>query len=161
MTERWVLNASPLILLGKAEQLNWLRRMGRVTIPRAVAQEVEAGPADDPARQWLVSSEGSACVADDPPIRPDLFAWDLGMGETSVIAWATDHPGSEAVLDDAAARRCAAVFGVRFRGTLGFVALAKRRGFVPLCRPVFARMQAAGLFVAPSLIDQTARSVGE
>ena len=78
-----------------------------------------------------------------------------------LIAWAIEHPDHEAVLDDSAARRCGGVFGIRLRGTLSLVALAKKRGWLPACRPVFNKMLEAGLFVSPELVNQVAESVGE
>ena len=161
MTDHWVMDASPLILLGKSGQLEWLPRMGRIRIPQSVATEVMAGSPSDPARLWLESPAGADRISSDTAIHDELLAWDLGNGENAVIAMAMETHDYEAVLDDAAARRCAMVFGVRLRGTLSFVALAKKRGFLPACRPVFERMQAAGLFVSQSLVDQVARSVGE
>lgn len=160
MTENWVVNASPLILLGKAGELGWLPRLGDVVVPRSVALEVLAGAPEDSARRWLEAPEG-ACQIRDHEMAPEIFAWDLGPGETAVLSWAQSHPGYEAVLDDAAARRCARVFGIPVRGTLSLVALAKHRGHVPACRPVFERLLEAGLFVSPELVEQVAASVGE
>ena len=161
MTEVWVMDASPLILLGKSGQLEWLPRMGRIIIPESVATEIVAGPPGDPARLWLESPDGRASISDDPKVTTELLAWDLGRGETAVISMTAGHPSSEAVLDDAAARRCAAAFAVRMRGTLSFVALAKKPGLIRACRPVFENMQAAGLFLSQALVDQVALSVGE
>jgi len=39
--------------------------------------------------------------------------------------------------------------------------LAKRRGFLPAVRPVFDRLQMAGLFVTPALVEQVAKAAGE
>ena len=86
MTERWIIDASPLILLGKAGQLDWLPQMGRIVIPESVAAEVAAGSPADPARQWLAASEGVAYIERDIAPTSDLLAWDLGAGETAVIA---------------------------------------------------------------------------
>ena len=97
----------------------------------------------------------------DDAATNDLLAWDLGAGEIAVIASAMANPGYEAVLDDAAARRCAMVFGVLMRGTLSFVALAKKRGLIPACRPVFDEMLAAGLYVSLALVEQVALAAGE
>lgn len=144
MNEHWVLNASPLILLGKAGQLEWLPRLGTVVIPTAVVDELRTGSASDPARQF-VETESVANWLRDVPASQDVLVWDLGAGETAVISWAIANPNYEAVLDDAAARRCAEVCQIRLRGTLSLVALAKRRGWVCACRPVFARMLDAGL----------------
>lgn len=161
MTERWIIDASPLILLGKAGQLGWLPRMGRVIVPESVASEVACGTEDDPSRRWLAEAQGAACIRKDTALTDDLVAWDLGAGETAVIAMARANPGHEAVLDDAAARRCAMVFGIAMRGTLSFVALAKKRGIIPACRPVFGKMLEAGLYVSPALVEQVALTVGE
>ena len=47
MTENWVIHAPPLMLLGKAGQLDGLTAIGRVIIPQAVAAEVLAGSPTD------------------------------------------------------------------------------------------------------------------
>lgn len=73
--------------------------------------------------------------------------------------WA--NPGHEAVLDDAAARRCAMVFSIPMRGSLSFVALAKKRGLVSACRPVFEQMLAADLYVSSALVEQVASAAGK
>jgi predicted nucleic acid-binding protein len=161
VTEHWIIDASPLILLGKAGQLDWLLQMGRILVPESVAAEVVAGSPNDPARRWLEAPQGAACMVRDDAPTNDLLAWDLGAGEIAVIAMAMANPGQEAVLDDAAARRCAMVFGVPMRGTLSLVVLAKKRGLIPACRPVFNRMLAAGLYVSPALVEQVALAAGE
>ncbi len=161
MTERWVINASPLILLGKAGQLAWVPRLGAVVVPRPVADEILAGAEDDPARVWLEQGEGQSLIKPGGAVPPELAAWDLGAGETSVLAWAVNAPGYEAVLDDAAARRCAQVYRVPVRSTLGLVVLAKKRGFIAECRPVFEQLTASGLFVTAALLEQAARAAGE
>ncbi len=153
MTDRWVFNASPLILLGKAGQIGWVPLLGEVVIPQSVATEILAGPDNDPARQWIENGAGLDLIQPDAAMSGALLAWDLGAGETPVIAWAVQHPGVEAVLDDGAARACARVSGIQVRGTLSLVALAKRRGFIPSVRPVFDRLRTAGLFVTPALIE--------
>ena len=161
MTDRWVINASPLILLGKANQLGWVPLLGEVVVPQSVATEISAGPEDDPAKQWIETGAGRELIRLDAPLSDELLAWDLGAGETAVIAWAVQHRGVEAVLDDGAARTGAGVFGVTFRGTLSLVALAKRRGFIEKVRPVFDSLRTAGLFVTPALIEQVAKAAGE
>ena len=92
-------NASPLILLGKAGQLGWVALLGEVVIPQSVATEILAGPDDDPARQWIESGVGRDLLQTEAVVNHTLLAWDLGAGETAVIAWAVRHPGVEAVLD--------------------------------------------------------------
>ncbi|HEY9422206.1 MAG TPA: DUF3368 domain-containing protein, partial [Thermoanaerobaculia bacterium] len=71
------------------------------------------------------------------PVQPSskVLFWRLGPGETSVLSWAIVHPGSTAIIDDLAARRCAEVLGIPFTGTLGLVLRAKQKGILPAARP--------------------------
>lgn len=151
VTKDWVVNASPLILLGKADQLYWLPELGNVVIPRSVENEIASGPSHDPARVWI-EGKGMEFVRDEAPASAELLAWNLGKGETSVISWAIANRGYEAVLDDAAARRCASAFDISMRGTLSLVALAKRRGLVAECRgmsPDFRETHRIGIIRQP------------
>lgn len=104
MTERWIINASPLIVLAKVKQTTLLSDLtDEAVIPRIVVDEIMAGPDDDPARIWLARQKQLAIV-DVPDIPAELSAWDLGAGETAVMAYALAQPGWTAILDDNAAR---------------------------------------------------------
>jgi len=51
MSDRWVLNASPLIVFGKIGRLELFRQLAEeIVVPRGVAQEILAGPETDAAR---------------------------------------------------------------------------------------------------------------
>ena len=53
MTRKWVLNASPLIALGKVSAIDLLERIcPDLIIPEGVVRELDQGP-DDPARIWI------------------------------------------------------------------------------------------------------------
>lgn len=58
MSEIWVVNASPLIVLAKVGRLDVLEGMARILVPAAVRAEILAGPVDDLARQALESGWG-------------------------------------------------------------------------------------------------------
>jgi predicted nucleic acid-binding protein len=93
---------------------------------------------------------------------PDAIAtWDLGAGESAVLTWAYSHPGSLAVLDDLAARTCAAVLGVPVEGTLGLAMLAKRRGRVRTARSLVDELRRAGLYLSDSVMREALSLVGE
>lgn len=56
MLARWVVNASPLILLSKVEYQHLLIQLAEeVVLPDGVTTEIDAGPPDDPARLYLRS----------------------------------------------------------------------------------------------------------
>ena len=53
MSNRWIANASPIIVLARLGEADLLLRLpSELVIPAAVAAEVTAGPADDPGRLW-------------------------------------------------------------------------------------------------------------
>jgi predicted nucleic acid-binding protein len=88
---RWVVNASPLILLGKVEQIQLLSAMaGQIAVPRAVIREVSAKPDGERAVQTLTAL-GAAIIVDDEVPPANILSWDLGAGETQVISHAVVH----------------------------------------------------------------------
>ena len=161
ITAKWVVNASPLICLGKIGRLDWIAATSlEVVIPPAVAQEIEDGPSDDAARRWLESA-GKAFVRDAAVVDEVIAAWDLGRGESEVLAWARIHPEFTPVLDDRAARRCADVIGVPVCGTLGVLVHGRRAGLVPSLAPLLDEVAKAGLYLSPKLRAEALRLAGE
>jgi predicted nucleic acid-binding protein len=158
---RRIVNASPLILLAKAGQLELLRAgVPEIIVPEAVLREVSArGPADPVLLEiqravWLK-------VVPAPPTPAEVLVWDLGDGESSVLAMALNDPECEAILDDRDARRCAQALGIGARGTIGLIVLARQIGSIPSAGPVFEQVRRAGLFVTDDLIRQALALVGE
>lgn len=161
MAERPVVNASPLIFLARANLAHLLRLAGpELVVPQAVADEIgQRGSADSAAR--AIAETAWLEVIPTPPIPPEIQAWGLGRGESSVLAWAYAHPETEAILDDLAARRCAATFGVPVRGSLGLVLTAKQRGYIPAARPVLLQLRAGGMYLSDKVMNQALAMVGE
>jgi len=118
MPDRWVVNASPVILLGKAGVIHLLPSLcDELIVPAGVVSEVQQGRMADVGRAWL-AGDGARFVRPAPPPHPALAAWSGGAGEAEVISWAMAHVGFIAVLDDRAARRLAAQQGVPVLGSL-------------------------------------------
>lgn len=78
-----------------------------------------------------------------------------------MLSQALTSPDAGVVLDDLAARRCARVIGLRFTGTIGVVALAKRNGLLAAAAPVLNALIEAGLYVSPALIQGVLAELGE
>jgi len=78
-----------------------------------------------------------------------VLAWDLEAGEASVVTAALAVPGSVAVLDDLAGRRCALALGLPVIGTLGLLLKANRQGEIPALEPALVALREAGLYVGP------------
>lgn len=161
MAERWVLNASPLIVLSRVGLEGLLLSLAeQVIVPRPVVEEIQAGPILDPARQRL----SAACftIVDPPPPPAELLAWDLGYGETAVLSWAIANQGWTAVLDDGEARKCARAFSIPIKGTLAVVLMAKLQGLIPSAGEVIQALVNAGFRLDERLIrDALAGTVDE
>lgn len=153
MSEQWAVNASPLILLARIGHEDLLRTLpARVAIPRAVVTEINAGPPDDPARRVLAG--GNFQIVDTPTPTAEVLAWDLGAGETAVLSLAASEPGWTAILDDAAARKCARSFSIEIKGTLAVVILAKQRGLIASAADVIRLLQSVGYRIDNRLVRE-------
>lgn len=127
MAEAPVIDASPLIHLSRARQLDLLKTLGpAVAIPATVLAEIRAKESDETAQ--AVEHHAWLTPVPDPQIPPQITSLELGAGESAVLAWALSHPGSMAILDDFEGRRCAQALQIPVIGTLGIVLSAKRMG---------------------------------
>ncbi|BCL38544.1 DUF3368 domain-containing protein [Nostoc sp. MS1] len=161
MAELPAINTSPLIFLTKGGEVDLLRLISpSIIVPSAVATEIrEYGETDVTAvalnnTDWLV-------VQETPPVPNVILSWDLGLGESAVLTWGYTNPGTEVILDDLAARRCAATLGIPVRGTLGIVITAKQRGVIPAARPVLEQLRLCGMYLSDRVINQALTLVGE
>lgn len=160
MAERAAVNASPLILLARGGLAPLLQLTGpEVVVPLPVAEEIRRRGPGDPTLRALVESPW--LIVAEVSVPPLIQAWDLGPGESAVLAWAHAHPGALAVLDDLAARRCATALGIPVRGTLGLVILAKQRGAIPAARPVVEALRRGGLYLSDAVLNAALALVGE
>ena len=90
---RWIINASPLILLGKIGQLELLPCLSTdMLIPAGVVMEIQQGAVNDVARQWLAEISQDQIVA-VPHIHSVVVAWNLGREESEVLSFAVANPG--------------------------------------------------------------------
>ena len=158
---QWVVNASPLILLGKTDQIGLLGALvDQIAIPKAVVEEVGAKP-DGSATIETISGAPAFVIVENEVATLDILSWDLGADETQVIAHALAHNAERVVIDDLEARRCAKAMGLEIIGTLGIVGRAKVTGLIDLAEPVVRRLRETGLYVSDELVQRLLREVGE
>lgn len=160
MTEAWVANASPLILLGRIGRLDLMERLApEIIVPDAVIAEIRAGEVKDATAITALRWAESRRVA-DAIVPASVERWDLGSGESQVIAHGL--VGTRwAVLDDLAARRCATAHGITVIGTLGIVLRSKQRGSIDRAEPWITKLINAGMFVDRELLDRILAIAGE
>lgn len=162
MSETLVVNASPLIFLSCVDGIRWLTGLTHnpITVPEAVVQEIEAGNEGTILGSTL-RADTDILIAPTLELSSFIVAWDLGAGESQVLAYGQTNPGSRAVLDDKAARDCARCLNIPVIGTLGIVLAAKRRGWIPAAKPVVDRLLAHKLYLSPDLIKAALAEVDE
>lgn len=161
VAESAVVNASPLIFLSRAGLIDLLQLISvEVIVPKSVATEIEVRGKRDPAAQALANTSWLV-VTQTPPVPAQIQAWGLGPGESSVLAWAHSHPGSEAIIDDLGARRCAGALSIPVRGTLGLTLIAKQRGHISSARRVLEQLRQGGMYLSDEVMNRALELVSE
>lgn len=133
-----VSNASPLIILGKLNQLGLLLKVfDEVVIPREVYNEVvinglRLGSSEAAAVDFLVR-QGRILVTDVllPAPLPD-WAAAIDKGELETILLAQDLQPDWVIIDNAHARQAARRADLYIKGTVGVLLEAFRRGYLSL-----------------------------
>lgn len=161
MAERWVINASPIILLAKAEIIGFLPNLcDELVIPAGVVGEVQNIHITDAGKKWL-ETDGKKFIREGPAIHGALAGWGGGAGEAEVISWALQNPGFIAILDDRRARALAAKNNIPVIGSLRVIVIAKERGLIIAARPALERLRGVGAYVTDDLIDRSIALAGE
>lgn len=159
--ERWVVNASPIILLGKAGVVRLLPELcTELIVPAGVVAEIQDGQLADAGRRWLETA-GRKFLRSVPEQHIAVAGWGGGAGEAEVISWAMQNPGFTAILDDRAARALAARHGIPVLGSLRVIIKATEAGLIPQARPVLEKLRGAGAYVSDALIDRAMLLAGE
>ncbi|MFT3882961.1 MAG: DUF3368 domain-containing protein [Gemmatales bacterium] len=161
MVTHWVVNASPVILLGKTGQLELLRHLGsHIVIPEAAVREVEGRPYSDVSVQALSTATWLNQVAVNV-IPEDVASFGLGDGEAEVLTYALAQKGTGAILDDQAARHAATQLGIPHVGTLGVVVFAKVHGLIPSAKDVIEQLRQHGMYLSDKVMARALAQVGE
>ncbi len=100
MKRNWVFDASPLIVLGKAELLTTISPLASCwLIPKCVVQEISQKSAIEPLLLQL--SENAKIKRQSMESIQTLVAnWNLGDGESEAITLAMENSGYGVILDD-------------------------------------------------------------
>jgi len=156
-----IVNTSPLLYLHQVGQLRLLQQLyGKVTVPTAVPQELEAGKllgVDVPeinSLEWIEVRQ-VASIALIPAVI------DLGQGEAEVLALGLEIPDPLLIFDDKLARRIADLYKLKYTGTLGILVKAKQRGYLDSVAPIIAMLQSQGMWLNDKIIHDILRLCGE
>ncbi len=133
-----------------------------VLVPVPVLEELGGLTADDPVAVAVRSVSWIQVVA-APPIPDSLRPFRLVRGVEAVLALALvpSEEETEVVLDDLAARRCAAALGLKVRGSLTFLLIAKAEGRIPAVRPLLEELHRGGMRLSAELFRHILDLAGE
>ncbi len=153
-----VADSSPLIYLSRVGALDVLATaFGEVFVPAVVwAEAVDARP-EFPGVSAL---RAASWLRVDSRWLPEVDLC-LDPGETAAILLAEQLHADLLLIDERAGRIVAEARGLAVRGTLGVLVHAKESGAIGSLRPVLDALVAEGFRLAPLLVDEALRRVGE
>jgi len=161
MPEMIIVNTSPIFYLHRLGLLEILNKLyGDITIPEAVRNELEKGYVQGEDVPQLENYPWIQIMNVDMPEYLSLIV-DLGLGESEVLAIATNHPSALVILDDKLARRIAKMRGFLLTGTAGVLLRAKEKGLIPALKPVIEKLLSLNFRLKPDLVNAILELAGE
>ena len=154
-------NTGPLLSFARARRLPLLREVvDTLLIPDAVYDEIvtqgtgRAGASEVQHAGWItrVAVSDLEFVTALPPA--------LHAGEREAIALARECDGV-VLIGEQTARRAAEQHGIAYIGSLRVLEEAKRRGLIPVVKPVLDELIAAGMYLSESLYRSFLRRMME
>ena len=144
-----VVNTSPLVALDRIGQLEILPHLfGRVIRPRSVVDELLAGKRVYGGSSNLFNAPWMDTV-DDP--TEAVLRKELGAGETAAIVLAKKLNADLVILDDIAARNVAVNLDLPVSGTLGVLAAAFRKGYLPSLESAVDELEKCGFRMSETI----------
>lgn len=156
-----VCNTGPLIALSMVGQLDLLKNLyQRVLVPDVVIREVMAGGPGLPGVPEVRSASWLERV--HQPAPEPLLAFELGAGESAVIATAHHLEARLVLIDERRARRIAEqAYKLRVKGSAGILVSAKKAGLIPAVGPLLEAMVRQGYFLSHRLVERAIQEAGE
>jgi predicted nucleic acid-binding protein len=158
-----VADTTPLLYLSRVGHVELLRVLyQQLIVPATVWQEVVGARPDAPgvdllrSAPWIVVSDRAERAGVEPALEEALDA-----GEAAAITLAELLSASVLLIDERKGRAVARARGLTVRGTLGVLVEARRLGHIASLRIAIDALRAQGFGVAPVLVSEALRQVGE
>lgn len=163
MAEIVVADAGPLIALGRLRRIELLAQIfAKVIVPHTVFEETQVHPDLPDARAIFAARQSGEFIVDNSSagsagLPPEA---ELGDGEAAAISLAAAL-GHGVLIDDKHGRAVAATLNLKVIGTVGVLVLARRRGMIPVLKPLLEDLVASGYHLSEALVQEALRQVGE
>jgi predicted nucleic acid-binding protein len=152
-----IADTGPIISFSVIDKLDLLEKIfGQVVIPEAVWSELEQYIAKLSIPKALEYRNHVVAVAKRVP-----FEAKFGDGETEAIQLFREINADFLLVEDKKAREFAETHSISCIGTPGILELAKRKGLIPVLRPLFIELLAKGRYFSLSLLNQILAVNGE
>lgn len=158
-----IADAGPLIALSRIDALDLLRGLFRQVLVTDEVRDEALPVADYPGKALIAEAFNAGWLACPGPFETSWQPTNPGLdaGERSAIAAAVQMPGCLLIIDDRAGRAEATSHQVAIIGTAAIIGLAKLQSLIPAARPVLERLQPAGYFIHPQIVETVLKDVGE
>ena len=159
-TQIVISNNSPLVGLLGLNLLSLLRDLyTEVWIPRKVEKEFLR---KDPIvrREALENAPWIKTVDLTDPQTAAVHA-ELDEGEAEALALANEHDARLVLLDEKKGRQKAKQIGLTAIGIVGVLQEAKKEGLINAIKPLLIRLQANGIHLSESLVNNALQDAGE
>ena len=157
-----IVNSTPLISLAIIHQLELLQKIfHNVYLPRTVNNEVivngrgKVGHPELSAINWFQIVDPQ-----NMPLKHSVML-QLDEGEADVITIAKDKSIFLVCIDEFAGRQYASLLGLDVIGTLGILLIAKKRGYIPLLKPLLDTLILNQRHISRGLYDEILLKAGE
>ena len=155
-----ITNTLTLFCLHQINRLALLQTLhSQITVPTAVQFELEAGQAQGLSIPNLNDLSWITLTSAKASFLPNVT--DLGEGEAEVMALGIENPGSLLILNDALGRQIAQLHNSTYTGTLGVLIRAKQLGYVEHVNLLITSLQAKGMWLTPSIIENVLKIAKE
>jgi len=155
-----IADAGPLIAFARLQRLSLLPQIfGRVLVTTIVLNE-SAGRSNFLESPLIQQAVNSGLLELCTPPDFSAFVQEIDAGEASAIAMARESECG-VLMDDKAGRRTAKNIGIPVIGTVGVLVLAKRKGLVPLVKPLLENLAASGYFLSKGIVAAALEESGE
>jgi predicted nucleic acid-binding protein len=150
---------SCMLRIGRVDLLTAL--FPDVRIPTAVAEELDRGaPLLGNWRSVLLPSVRIEVVGPSPLLH--LLEEELDSGEAAALALAVSLQADLVLVDELRGRAVASRLRLSVLGTVGLIAMAKRRGLIPVAGPIIDQVRTqGGLWLSDRLVADVLKRLGE
>jgi len=151
-----VLDAGPIIHLGKIDSLNLLSVFNKIVLPEAVYEEISVGSVPDELDEMEYELTGTKDEGDFDT---------LDRGESEALSTAQDLDEAVVFLtDDLDAREKAKELGIEVHGSVGVIVLGFRQGeldFDQASSRILALSEETDMFITEAVVSEGIRILRE